>query len=224
MSLSRHDFTPAELKAQLGMERRGDPFLIYREPDSEQQLLALEGERISVGRGGQNELALIWDVETSRVHALLERLGGSWTVVDDRLSRNGTFVNGTRVQGRRRLDDRDLIRIGATDVLFRDPSRSDAETPPVASRAAIAGVSQAQKRVLNALCRPLLQAAGQPGAPPSNPEMADELNLSVEAVRTHLKTLFRLFEIPNLPQNQKRAELARRALASGVVSFRDMDD
>jgi hypothetical protein len=37
-----------------------------------------------------------------------------------------------------------------------------------------------------------------------------------------MKHLFRLFEVPDLPQNRKRAELARRALAAGVVVPRDV--
>ena len=32
----------------------------------------------------------------------------------------------------------------------------------------------------------------------------------------------RLFEVPDLPQNRKRAELARRALEVGLVSARDL--
>ncbi len=224
MSLARHNFTPEELKEQLEAERLGRPFLVLRRPDGTQLIQGLSGERMTVGRGAQNGIPLVWDRESSRIHAILEPLGGSWTVVDDGLSRNGTFVNGTRVQGRRRLDDRDLIRFGATDVVFRDPSRTDAETPPVSSRAAVAGISRAQKRVLVELCRPVIEAAGGPGAPPSNPEIASALSLSVEAVRSHLKTLFRLFEVPDLPQNQKRAELARRALASGVVYLSDLGD
>ena len=72
------------------------------------------------------------------------------------------------------------------------------------------------------LCRPLL-ATGEAGAvPPSNAEIAAALTVSVEAVRTHLKALFKLFEVPQLPQNRKRAELARRALAAGVVMPRDL--
>ncbi len=37
-----------------------------------------------------------------------------------------------------------------------------------------------------------------------------------------MKTLFRIFEVPDLPQNRKRAELARRALAAGVILPRDL--
>ena len=49
-----------------------------------------------------------------------------------------------------------------------------------------------------------------------------KLAVSVEAVRTHMKALFKLFEVPDLPQNRKRAELARRALAAGVILPRDL--
>ena len=206
----------------LEAERGGRPFVAYRDVTESLSLLELSGERICIGRDDGNDLILTWDVEVSRVHALFERLGGAWTVVDDDLSRNGTFVNGVRLRGRRRLEDRDVVRVGATEVLYRDPDSEAGETPRVAGSAAVAAVTPGQRRVLVALCRPLLDAV-EPGAtPPSNSELASTLGVSTEAVRTHLKALFRLFEVPDLPQNRKRAELARRALASGVVVPRDL--
>ena len=47
--------------------------------------------------------------------------------------------------------------------------------------------------------------------PASNSEVARELVVSVEAIRTHLKTLFRLFDVPDLPQNRKRRARPPRA-------------
>lgn len=222
MSGSAHERTPTELAELLAAERKGEPFLLYREGGGQQRLLALAGERLSVGREEGSDVALAWDPEASRLHALLERLGGSWTVVDDGLSRNGTLVNGVRVRGRRRLNDRDVIRFGSTQVLFRDPATGAEETAPAAGDSTLAAVTVAQRRVLVALCSPLAEAEGAPGAPPSNAEIAAGLAISVEAVRTHMKTLFKLFEVPDLPQNRKRAELARRALAAGVVLPRDL--
>ena len=222
MAFTRGDFSASELAEQLAAERRGEPFLIYRDAERAQRLLALAGERVSVGREPGNDLQLGWDPETSRVHALLEHVGGSWTVADDQLSRNGTFVNANRVRGRRRLNDRDLIRVGSTEIYYRDPAEASAETAPPAADAGAAEVTPAQRRVLVALCRPLLGPDDQGGAPQSNREIAAELTVSVEAVRSHLKQLFRLFEVPDLPQNRKRAELARRAVAAGVVGPRDV--
>ena len=222
MSFAAHDSTPAERAELRAAEEQGRSFLVYRDGEHRQRLLSLEGERLSIGRDAGNDLPLAWDRETSRLHALLERLGGSWTLVDDGISRNGTLVNGVRVRGRRRLNDRDLIRVGSTQVLYRDPMQAADETPAAASSATVAGLTAAQRRVLLALCRPLLEATEVAVTPPSNGEIAAELTVSVEAVRTQMKTLFKLFEVPDLPQNRKRAELARRALASGVVLPRDM--
>ncbi len=205
-------------------ERAGRPFVAYRDPGGAMRILELEGERIAIGRDPGNDLVLEWDVEVSRIHALLEQLGGAWTVADDELSRNGTFVNGQRVRGRRRLEDRDIVRFGATEVLFRSPEAESGETARVANPAAGLGITPGQQRVLVALCRPLLDAS-EPGAtPPSNSELAEALGVSTEAVRTHLKALFKLFELPDLPQNRKRAELARRTLAAGIVVPRDLTD
>lgn len=224
MTFSRHDLSPADLSAIMIAERAGRPFVAVRALDGSLELTELDGGRICLGRDLQNDLVLSWDVEVSRVHALLERLGGAWTVVDDDLSRNGTFVNGQRVRGRRRLDDRDILRAGATQILYRDPSAEAGETAPVSGQAEVAAISPGQRRVLNALCRPFLEAAGPGATPPANSELAEELGVSTEAVRSHLKSLFKLFEIPDLPQNRKRAELARRALAAGVVVPRDLTD
>jgi SARP family transcriptional regulator, regulator of embCAB operon len=71
---------------------------------------------LTVGRRPESGLPVPWDDEVSRVHAQLERVGGDWTVADDGLSRNGTWVNGERITGRRRLFDSDTIRVGTTDL------------------------------------------------------------------------------------------------------------
>ena len=220
MPFARAEFSAPELAEQLAAERRGRPFLLYRDAGRRQRLLVMEAERISVGREAGNDLQLNWDAEASRVHALLERVGRSWTVTDDQLSRNGTFVNGTRVQGRRRLSDRDVIRFGSTAVYYRDPAERPADTaPPAGQGLGDAHMTLAQRRVLVALCGPMLDDAG---APSSNRQIADDLMISVEAVRSHMKKLFRLFDVPDLPQNRKRADLARRALEAGVVLPRDL--
>jgi hypothetical protein len=59
----------------------------------------------------------------SRLHAVIEWTGTYWAVVDDGLSRNGTFVNGERLTGRRRLRSGDVIWIGATEVTYRGQVR-----------------------------------------------------------------------------------------------------
>lgn len=224
MTFGRHELTPSELALVMEAERAQAPFVALRDAAAELELVELGGDRLCIGREPDNDLVIAWDAGVSRVHALLERLGGAWTIVDDDLSRNGTFVNGQRLRGRRRLEDRDVLRFSKTELLYRDPTAEAGETPRVHGPEAVAGVSAGQQRVLVALCRPLLEDAELGATPPSNSELAESLGISIEAVRSHLKALFRLFEIPDLPQNRKRAELARRALASAVVIPRDLSD
>ena len=106
--LAPHAATPAELRERIEAERRGTPFLVYRDGDGDQAIVDLgpAGERIAIGRRESNEVPLPWDTEVSRVHAELERVGDDWAIVDDGLSRNGSWVNGTRITGRHRLQRR----------------------------------------------------------------------------------------------------------------------
>ena len=123
--------------------------------------LSDEVERVTVGRGSSTDISLEWDTEVSRLHAELDRIGADWTVSDDGLSRNGTHVNGERVVGRRRLRDRDVMRFGQTPAVYREPLTVDVTETEVASEVLDrASLSEAQRRVLVALCRPFKDATG----------------------------------------------------------------
>jgi len=220
MAFPPHSLAPAQLGRLLEAERARVPFIAYKDDMDELRVEALaEQDRITIGRGAHNGLVIDWDPEVSRTHAQLERVGGDWTLVDDGLSRNGSFVNGERATGRRRLVDGDVVRVGATSLLFRTPG-PPLETTVLTDRAAAARLSQAQQRVLVALCRPLL-APGGPGVPATNRQIADELHLSLDGVKTHIRSLFAKLAVDDLPQYQKRTELARRAIALGLVGPRD---
>jgi DNA-binding CsgD family transcriptional regulator len=221
MGFPPHSLPPSKLADLLAAERNGAPFLAYKDEPGELRLRALEDlERITIGRSEHNGLALTWDPQVSRTHAQLERVGGDWTLVDEGLSRNGSFVNGERVVGRRRLDDGDMLRIGSTSVLFRWPGVVS-NTTVGADQLGLVRISEAQRRVLVALCRPL--AAGGAGVPAGNREIAEELHLSQNGVKTHIRALFAKVGIDTLPQYRKRTELARRALDLGLVTRHDLD-
>jgi hypothetical protein len=121
--------TAAELKEQIEAERLGRPFLVYRDRDGDQWILVIDegAAELWVGRGGSTDLRLEWDAEVSGLHAQLEVVRRECTLIDDGLSRNGSFVNGERVGGRRRLRDGDVLRFGATSVLYRAPGATSAE-------------------------------------------------------------------------------------------------
>ena len=80
-------------------------------------------------------------------------------------------------------------------------------------------VSDAQRRVLVALCRPLTGEGLS--APATNEQIAEELFLSLSAVKGHLRVLFSRFGLDEAPQNQKRLLLAERALATSIVPLQN---
>lgn len=222
--LHSHTSSPRELGERIAAERSGGAFLLYRDGDGNQVIVPLEEheDRITIGRRPSNEVALDWDSEVSRVHAALERTGEEWTVVDDGLSHNGTFVAGERVTARRRLRDGDVIAIGTTTIAFCAPSHSSTSIATVTSVGphVVELLTPAQRRVLIALCRPFRDSTYS--TPATNQQIADELVVSVDAVKSNLRALFSAFGVDDLPQNQKRASLALRALRTGVVSRRDL--
>jgi pSer/pThr/pTyr-binding forkhead associated (FHA) protein len=211
----RHSSTPSELQERLAAERSDAPFVELRDGDGVQHLVPLAGERLTVGRSPASGLALPWDAQVSRTHASLECIDGVWTLLDDGRSTNGTFVNEERVQGRRTLRHLDVIRVGATRLRFHDPSEAtDSKLTEVASQAAIPVVTPAQLRVLIALCRP---AEG----PASNEEIAEELTVSIDTVKTHMRALFDAFNLQASAPYRKRFELVRLAIDAGLVPPRD---
>ena len=214
--------TPAELKEIIAAERTANPFLVWRTDEGRQRLLVLEPDRwrVTIGRDLGADIPLAWDREVSRAHALLERMGQRWTLVDDGLSRHGSFVNGAQVPGRRQLVDRDRLCFGSTEITFREAAIAAADaTASIAVSVEQLALSPMQRNVAIALCRPLRES--ESALPATNRAIADEVFLSVDAVKAHLRVLFTRYGLTDLPQNEKRVRLAATILASGALSPRD---
>ena len=218
-----HQASPAELQERLAAERQGVPFLVYRDGGGTQRIagLAPGPAPTSLGRSTDCDVSLEWDQEVSRLHAELALIGDQWVLIDDGLSSNGTFLGDERVSGRRRLADGDVFRIGATTIAFRNPAGRGSGTTRAQQPPTAVSVTPAQRRVLIALCRPYKGGASF-ATPATNPQIAEELFLSVAAVKSHLRSLTRAFGIDDLPQQEKRQKLVAMALQLGVVKERDL--
>src|SRR5689334_7290053 len=97
--------------------------LAYNVDQRSERVFALEPQRrsVTIGRKDEADVSLPWDPECSRLHAELELRAGEWTISDDGLSQNGTWVNELRLVGRRRLADGDDVRVGRTHLIFANP-------------------------------------------------------------------------------------------------------
>jgi hypothetical protein len=151
----------------------------------------------------------------SRVHAVFERFGETWCV-RDLGSRNGTFVNGGRIIGERALHPGDEIVLGRLRLLFHGPARGKetaaiAEPPPVTQR---------ERDVLLALCRPLLTGDAFT-EPASIRAIAAELVVSEAAVKQHLSRLYVKFDV-GAHGERRRVQLANAAVGRGAVKLGDL--
>jgi FHA domain-containing protein len=181
---------------------------------SGRELRALDSQRMTVGTLESNDVVVDAD-GVSRVHAVFERFGDTWCV-RDLGSRNGTFVNGARIIGERALHAGDEILLGRLRLLFRGPTPGKetaaiAEAPPLTQR---------ERDVLVALCRPLLTGDAFT-EPASIRAIAAELVVSEAAVKQHLARLYSKFDVGEHGE-RRRVQLANAAFSTGAVRLGDL--
>ena len=179
--------------------------------------LALAGDRSTIGKAAENDIAVDDDATASHLHAVIERFAAGWCVTDLGSS-NGTWVNGERIWASRRLRHGDEIRIGHTRLVFRDPltaagAATEVEQAPPA-------LTARERDVLIALCRPLL-ARDIFTEPASTRSIADDLVITQAAVKQHLANLYDKFGIAPTDE-RRRAALANEALRRGAVSLTEL--
>jgi pSer/pThr/pTyr-binding forkhead associated (FHA) protein len=213
----------ADHEARLAAERLGLPFLVYRDGDGRQRIHPLERGRrsVTIGRRDEADVSLPWDPECSRLHAELELRAGEWTISDDGLSQNGTWVNELRLVGRRRLSDGDDVRVGRTHLIFANPlSVGIGPTLVPGELSATPRFSDQQQRVLRSLCRPLM-GDGEGTAPATDDVIAAETGIPARTVTTELDHLTRALALDRGSPEKRRRELALLAVRSGLVAADD---
>ena len=188
-----------------GGREPAEPYLSRWGAQAEQRRWPLHAGVATIGRGPAADVVIDGDLQVSRPHSTLERVAGVWTIVDNGLSRNGTFVNDRRVAGRVQLHDRDEIRVGCTVLTFCAPAEVDglhtlvSEPLPTSAR-----LTPAQRTVLVALCRPYKDE--RPYATPStNQQIADELVVALNTVKRHVTHILEKLGASNRTEATVRA-------------------
>jgi len=222
--LGAHALSGPELQELLAVQRAGRPFLVYRDEAGALELFVVpdEDRDCTIGRRAETDISISWDGEVSGLHAELRTRGGEVAILDDGLSKNGTFVNSKEVAGQQRLRDGDLVRVGRTVLVYRTAAlEAVEETIAAPTPLPHVQLTKMQREVLRSLCRPYRDDTSF-ARPATNPQIAKELSLSVEAVKMHLRTLFAKFALGRLPPGEKRTKLVERALESGIITRRDL--
>jgi hypothetical protein len=85
-------------------------------PEDGRRLVIEAGQSLTVGRTERADAALAGDPALSSVHFLVAS-DGAGCAIEDLQSRNGTFVNGRRINGRTPLKEGDQILAGQTTLV-----------------------------------------------------------------------------------------------------------
>jgi len=93
--------------------------LVIRNIDGKTVVLPLDHDLITLGRSSANELCYPDDVGLSRQHLTLTRTNGEW-VVEDLGSKNGTVLNGIRIEKAVKFIVGDRISAGHLTIEFGD--------------------------------------------------------------------------------------------------------
>ena len=214
-STGPHASTPAELKQRLEAERRGTPFLLFRDEGGHQQIVELDdgAPRVTIGRRPENDIALRVG-RGGLARARPARAGRPRLVADrrrdlaQRLLRQRRAARPPAPPARRRpallrRDARAVPRAGPRGVaLDRRRLASARPTIPLTETASARCSSRSAAR-----CRARAYAA-----PATNREIAAEVHLSVDAVKAHLRVVFERAR-PRRPAAEPEARAARRGRA-----------
>lgn len=111
-----------------------------------------------LGRGTDCHIS-VPDPMCSRVHAIITQVDGQWQI-NDQKSRNGTMVNGQKIDTAT-LGDGHLVQIGSTEfklTLSEDPATADTDDDPTRTQTIVQdlpiAVQQSNQEVLAALPTP----------------------------------------------------------------------
>lgn len=108
------------LSGERQQDGEGVLFLFSREAEaSEWKFFPIEGfEAIRIGRGNECDLRLNHPC-VSKLHVIIERRNNQWIIIDND-STNGVVVNGTLVQGRCNLYEKDVILLAGVRLVFTE--------------------------------------------------------------------------------------------------------
>jgi serine phosphatase RsbU (regulator of sigma subunit) len=115
--------------------------LLVNYPDRAPDRLPLGRLRITIGRSARNDVC-VPDPFASRVHAEVRREGDVY-LLQDLGSANGTYYNGSRLEGAVELQHGGHIQIGETEIVFKDKATAHELTTPAVEEVDAAPVPEA---------------------------------------------------------------------------------
>lgn len=141
----------------------GNATQAYLRYGADQKFHLSAGRLCQIGRSLANEV-VVQDAEVSRHHASVEARETEF-ILSDGGSRNGTYLNGTRIQGPVRLKPGDRIEVGNTQIVFEWPG-APGSAPVFSEEATIAATLLPPSRFTVVLTMNGFQKVAEHATPP----------------------------------------------------------
>jgi len=192
----------ARMDARLWISGRGD------EPRS----VGL-GERTIVGRDPQADIQLE-DEAVSWRHLEIEPRGGV-LIATDLDSRNGTALNGERLERPRRLRDGDVLTVAGHRLEVSDKAAAAAGRTVAASEPAVA-LNEEERATATALVAPYRSEGAFAGRPATRAELAEALHVSERTAQRRLDALAAKLDVPGDSGRERPRLIAARVIELGL--------
>jgi predicted component of type VI protein secretion system len=179
----------------------------------EPRSVPLPAGRTVVGRDPDADLS-IDDERVSWTHLEIDSRGGA-LIATDLDSRNGTVLNGERLDRPRRLRDGDTLIVGGLRLEISDPVSGEAGATVPASAPAVA-LSEEERATAGALVAPYRNEGAFAGRPATRAEIAEELHVSERTAQRRLDALAAKLEIPGDAGRERPRLIAARVIELGL--------
>ena len=134
--------------------------------------IELTGEPMSIGRSREADIPLL-DDKVSRVHCGI-RLSEGEFYLKDLKSRNGTFVNGQRVEDTVKLKPGDRIQVGSTVFVLDPVSTKEGDAKAFGSMQAEMGDGKGYSTILKEIVEDIAPQIGVPKPSEAQAEAAEK--------------------------------------------------
>ncbi|HET7121463.1 MAG TPA: FHA domain-containing protein [Solirubrobacterales bacterium] len=190
-----------------------DPRLWISATGEAPRSVGLSGERTVVGRSPEADVVLE-DEAVSWNHFEIE-WRGEILMATDLDSRNGTVLNGERLERPRRLRDGDTLIVGGYRLEMKTGSVTPVGATAASSEPSVA-LSEEERATAAALVAPYRTEGAFAGRPATRAEIAAELSVSERTAQRRLDALAARLGVPGGAGRDRPRQIAARVIELGL--------
>jgi pilus assembly protein CpaF len=194
-------------------EQGNSPRIWVNESGQAPHSAALNEGRTLVGRGEHCDLR-IEDEAVSTDHLEITRRG-STLLATDLDSRNGTLLNGARLEGTRRLRNGDVLLAGSVRLELAVPPQVRHDSTVAAPRSS-PELTPEERETASVLVQPYRAPDVRAGRPATRAELAAALHVSERTAQRRLDGLARKLGVPSDAGRERPRLIAERVLELGL--------